>query len=660
MKTLALLATSVLLNAASADTIPLTDLDLTRLTQGWGTPQTDRSIEAKPMSVAGRAFERGLGSHAPSVLWIDVNGATRFRSWVGLDDETDGRGSITFKVYADAEPIFDSGVMRHADPARRIDLDLTGVTNLVLITTDAGDGRDYDHADWGEAEFEFEGEPPAASSPAAEETVILTPPPPPQPRINAPPVFAVRPGSPFLFRIPCTGERPIAFEADQLPEGLELDPLTGIIAGVIKDRTRCTHEVTLRAVNRHAETERRFRIVVGDTLALTPPMGWNSWYIHYNRVTDADMRAAADVMIDSGMADFGYSYVNIDDCWMVSPISSSTELGGDARNPDGTIRANARFPDMKGLADYIHSKGLKAGLYTSPGPMTCAGFEGAHDHEEIDARTFAEWGYDFLKYDWCSYGQVATGEGRERLIAPYRKMHDILLTLDRDIVHNLCQYGMGNVWEWGAEVGHCWRTTGDLGHQETFIPIGLANAQHWEHARPGAWNDPDYILIGWVGDAHRMGEGIPTHLTPSEQYTYMTMWSLMAAPLIFSGDMARLDPFTLNILCNHEVIAVNQDTLGRQARIVRQSDDHLILAKPLEDGSTAIGLFNLAEIPLRVGVTWEELDLAEAQHLRDPWPQQDLGVHEDGFEDLLNRHASRMLILRPVTGSTRPPETDAD
>ena len=482
-----------------------------------------------------------------------------------------------------------------------------------------------------------------------EEAVILTPPASHEPRINGPLAYGVRPGSPFLYRIPCTGDRPIQFSAKNLPAGLTLDAQSGIITGNIS--TAGTNLVTLIAHNARGKAKREFRIIVGNTLALTPPMGWNSWYIHYNRVSDALMRQSADQMISSGMADYGYQYVNIDDCWM--------KKKGDEpyREADGTLLPNARFPDMKDLADYIHGKGLKAGLYTSPGPWTCGGYTGAYQHEAQDAQRFAEWGFDFLKYDWCSYSQIfKTGDPRltntvsmqeAKGVAgykfPYELMSGELQKLNRDIVFNLCQYGKAEVWKWGGNVGNSWRTTGDLGLARGatlpgFYKIGFSNAQHWEYARPGAWNDPDYILIGWVGDAHGMGEGTRTTLTPNEQYSYMSLWSLMAAPLIFSGDMAKLDPFTLNVLCNSEVIDVDQDPLGRQAKILRQTDSEFVLVKELEDGSKAVGLFNLGEDPAKLSISWAELGISGRQEVRDVWRQKDLGKFRKEFQTEVPRH----------------------
>ncbi|MBN1588532.1 MAG: hypothetical protein JW888_03365 [Pirellulales bacterium] len=477
--------------------------------------------------------------------------------------------------------------------------------------------------------------------------LVLTPKPAPAPRINGPTVYGCRPGRPFLYRVPCTGTRPIEFTADELPETLRLDAASGIITGNAP-ATRGTYRVTLKARNAHGEDARPLRLVVGDQLALTPPMGWNSWYIHYSRVTERHMREAADAMIASGMADFGYQYVNVDDCW--------TKRKGDEpyRDKDGRLLTNAKFPDIKAMVDYIHSKGLKAGTYTSPGPWTCARYVGAYGHEKQDAARLAEWGFDFLKYDWCSYGSYKHNQDLNVLKKPYLLMGNLLKTADRDIVFNLCQYGMGDVWKWGGQVGgNCWRTTHDLGLTAAgrlpgFYHVGLANARYWQYAKPGQWNDPDYILIGAVGDARTGGRGAPTSLTPNEQYSYMSMWCLMAAPLIFSGDMAQLDQFTLNVLCNAEVIAVDQDALGKQARIVRQSDSELVLAKPLEDGSTAVGLFNLGETPGELSVAWSELGLAGKQVARDPWRQKDLDVAEGKLSARVGRHGVALIRLRPA------------
>ncbi len=635
---------------AQAGTVSLSSLDLTHMSAGWGKAQANVSCTEAPLRIGAATFTNGVGTHAGSEAWVALDGrAERFTAQVGVDRDTDDpKATLEFHVFGDGRPLWQSGLCRAQEPPRACDVALVGVTNLVLLVTDGGDGISFDHGDWADARFRYAGAAPRLVAAPAEPAVVLTPPAPAAPRINGPPVYGVRPGKPFLYRVPVTGERPLTYGAASLPAGLVLDPLSGIITGRVA--AAGTYPVTLTARNARGAAERVLKIVVGPTLALTPPMGWNTWYIHYHRVSDAVMREAADQMLATGMADHGYQYVNIDDCWMMKPGSKDASLNGAPRSPAGDILPNRRYPDMAAMTAYIHARGLKAGLYTSPGPRTCAGYEGAYRHEAADARTFAQWGFDFLKYDWCSYGGVAGGTTREHFVRPYKLMWDELLKQDRDIVHNLCQYGMSQVWEWGGDVGNCWRTTGDLGLEGRgalpgFYAIGLSNARHAAHARPGAWNDPDYILIGWVGDAHGMGEGKPTTLTPNEQYSYMSLWCLMAAPLIFSGDMAKLDAFTLNVLCNHEVIAVDQDALGRQGRIVRQDAGSLVMVKELEDGSRAVGLFGLGPLPARQAVTWAELGVTGRQRVRDLWRQQDLGVCADRCEAVVPRHGVALLRL---------------
>jgi alpha-galactosidase len=385
-----------------AATVRLDELDLSNMSSGWAKPQTNLSITKKSLAIGGVKFEHGVGTHAESYVLIQLDGnATSFHAQVGVDTGvSNSLGSVEFIISGDDRELWRSGVCKKGEAPRECSMQLVGIKSLELEVTDAYDGSKGDHADWADATFEFAGAAPQTvmNVAPAEEAVVLTPPAPHEPRINGPKVYGVRPGSPFLYRIPCTGERPITFSATNLPAGLALDSSSGIITGKIS--TVGTNLVTLVAKNKLGEAQREFCIISGNTLALTPPMGWNSWYIHYNRVTESMMRDAADQMIASGMADFGYLYVNIDDCWM--------KKKGDApyRDTNGAVLPNWNFPDMKGLAEYIHGKGLKAGLYTSPGPWTCGGYVGAYQHEATDARKFAGWGFDFLKYDWCSYGDV--------------------------------------------------------------------------------------------------------------------------------------------------------------------------------------------------------------------------------------------------------------
>ena len=321
---------------------------------------------------------------------------------------------------------------------------------------------------------------------------------------------------------------------------------------------------------------------------------------------------------------------------MVKANSDDPEIGGPTRDADGNVLPNKRFPDMKALTDYIHSKGLRAGIYISPGPTTCAGFEGSYQHEAQDARRFADWGFDFLKYDLCSYSRVMKENSREEHMRPYKLMGDLLKQQDRDMVYNLCQYGNQNVWEWGAEVdGNSWRTAGDIGANPADYSVGftLDGLEKW--VGPGHWNDPDYINIGWLGS--------PTRLSPNEQYTYVTLWSMLAAPLFFSGDMTKLDDFTLSLLTNDEVIDVDQDSLGKQGHRVSRENDTEVWVKDLEDGSKAIGLFNRDEFPHKVTARWTDVGVSGKQMVRDLWRQVDLGTFADSYGVEVPRHGAAMI-----------------
>jgi len=633
---------------SAEETVWLHTLDLTKMRQGWGKPQINRSIREKPLTVGGTVFDKGVGTHAHSSLWIDLaGGSERFLASVGVDDAAGEPASVVFKIYGDGRKLFDSGTMKSNEAAKSVDLDVKGVKNLLLVVTDAGNGITCDHGNWAEARFIVTGAKPRTIVGPQEERFLLTPKPAPAPRINGPTVYGCRPGKPFLYRIPATGTRPMQFAAENLPDGLTLNSQTGIITGRIGQAGE--YGVILKARNEHGSATRGFKIVCGELLALTPPMGWNHWYAHYGRITDRMMREAADVMISSGMADVGYQYVNIDDCWMNCEKNDDPMRVGPFRDAQGNLLPNTHFPDMKALADYIHSKGLKAGLYTSPGPRTCAGYAGAYKHEARDARQFADWGYDFLKYDWCSYGDIVKGDHRiETYKKPYRLMGDLLKQQERDIVFNLCQYGMGKVWEWGAEVGgHCWRTAGDLGFElDRIFDVALENAKHAKYSRPGSWNDPDYIQIGYIGDARTGGLPTPCPMTPNEQYSFMSLWCLMAAPLFYSGDMSRLDEFTINVLCNAEVIEVDQDPLGQCARVIPLSDDTFAMVKDLEDGGKAVGLFNRGETATTVAATFSQLGLKGKHAARDLWRQEDLGTVQGELTAPIARHGTLMLRLR--------------
>ncbi len=481
----------------------------------------------------------------------------------------------------------------------------------------------------------------AGTTMAADDRVVLTPKPGPGPRINGAKVFGVRPGNPCLYTIAATGERPMQFSADGLPLGLILDEQTGRITGNVKEAG--IYPIVLTAKNSKAEARRNFKLVVGDQIALTPPMGWNSWNCFAHAVTAEKVQAAAKAMVESGLINHGWQYINIDDFWQIHKDSKDPTLQGPQRAQDGRILPNPRFPDMKVLAGEVHQLGLKIGLYSSPGPWTCGGCVGSYKHEELDARQYAEWGFDYLKHDWCSFGGCPEAKQPDGRKQPYVLMGEMLKKQNRDIVFSLCQYGMGNVWEWGGSVGgNCWRTTGDITDTwASMAGIGFSQAGHEKYAKPGNWNDPDMLVVGRLG----WGKVRPSRLTADEQYTHISLWCLLASPLLIGCDMTQLDDFTLGLLTNDEVIEVNQDPLGRQAGRVAKEGDLEVWAKDMEDGSKAVGLFNRGNTNAPVTARWKDLGLTAPQKVRDLWRQKDFAVARDEFRAEIPSHGCLLVRM---------------
>lgn len=456
--------------------------------------------------------------------------------------------------------------------------------------------------------------------------------------IHGPRIIGASPGKPFLFRIPATGAGPLKFSARNLPKGLALDPNTGIISGSLEKAGETVVDLTVS--NAGGMSTRKLKIIgAKNKLALTPPLGWNSWNAWGRQVDDAKMRAAADAMVSSGLASFGYCYVNIDDCWQ------------GKRDANDVLQPNEKFPDMKALADYVHARGLKLGIYSSPGPLTCAKFEGSYGHEVIDAQTWAEWGIDFLKYDWCGYRLIANPSSpvkqskdnphafqRQVYMLPYAYMGEIIQSQPRDIVYSLCQYGMGDVWEWGASVGgNLWRTTYDI--KDTWSQmseLGFVQVNYADYAGPGHWNDPDILCVGRIG----WGKPRATRLTPIEQVTHITIWSILPAPLLIGCDLTALDQFTFDLLTNEEVLDVNQDPLGKPARRVAAGSDWEVWARPLWDGTIAAAAFNRGAVQKRLAINWGDIGVQGSQPVRDLWLKKDLGEHAESISADVPAHGT--------------------
>lgn len=496
---------------------------------------------------------------------------------------------------------------------------------------------------------------------------ILTPPPPHTPRINGAKVFGARPGARFLFSVPASGDRPMTFSAQGLPKGLKIDSRTGLISGCVK--TPGEYRVLICAKNALGENSRELRIRIGDRIALTPPMGWNSWNCWARDVTQEQVLASARAMVEKGLVNHGWTYINIDDGWQ-----------GKRGGKYNAILPNEKFPDMKALSDEVHAMGLKLGIYSTPWIGTYAAHigsysdnpdgvnqwikEGKHNQNyryekeggdywkdrkevyrhgsysfvEADAKQWAEWEVDYLKYDW-----------NPNDLYHVKEMHDALRATDRDIVYSLSNsapYGDAPLW---VQYSDCWRTTGDIRDTwKSISSIGFAQQKWAPFCGPGHWPDADMLVVGLVGWGPKLHY---TKLTADEQYTHMSLWAMLASPLLIGCDMARMDEFTRSLLSNDEVIEVNQDPLGVQAVPIWEKGDHVIYVKHLEDGAMAVGLFNKSLEPAVIGFGIKQIGLRGAQTVRDLWRQKDLEITNDKFSAEVPPHGVILLKLYP--GNTK-------
>ncbi len=498
---------------------------------------------------------------------------------------------------------------------------------------------------------------------------ILTPPAPATPRINGAKVFGARPGSKFLYRVPCTGERPMKFSASGLPKGLSIDPEKGLITGVVKKPGEYPVEIT--ASNSKGTTTRLLTIKIGDEVALTPPLGWSSWNCWGLLIDEGLVRETAASMVDNDLINYGWSYVNIDDGWQ--------GLRGGKHN---AIQPNPeKFTDMKKLADELHSEGMRLGIYSAPWVGTYAGFigsysdnpegryewtvrdslpslqeawparyynwrNGKHSFVANDVKQWEDWGIDYLKYDWTP-----------NQLYYVKEMIDALRSTDRDIL-----FGMSNAAHWGdapqwARYPNCYRTTGDI--RDTWgnmSRIGFQQQDKWAPLNvPGHWADADMMVIGvvgWDGELHH------SRLTPDEQYTHVSLWTILASPMFLGCDMQQLDDFTLSLLRNNEIIEVHQDELGYQGFPFFKDNRSVVYAKPLVDGSMAVGLFNYGDTPLDMVISPSDFGIRGQQKIRDLWRQKDVWEKEAKEKFTANVAPHGVVMIKIYPGNNRGEEPD--
>lgn len=496
----------------------------------------------------------------------------------------------------------------------------------------------------------------------------LTPPIAETPSINGAKIFGATPGNPVLIKIPVSGKKPVAFKAKSLPKGLVLDKNKGIISGSIKKKG--TYPITIEASNEKGKTSKTISLVIGDTICLTPPMGWNSWYSYSVSVYQEGILNIARLLVDTGLADHGWTYVNLDDCWQ-----------GDRNSPDKSLQSNPEtFPNMKAMCDTIHDMGLKVGLYSSPWIGTYAGFrggsipnkegdysaisvpedkrmnpyqifgpfpgvmnKGSHFGEtcmmEQDAKQWAKWGFDYVKMDWQP-NDVPTTE----------KIHNYLAKSGRDIVLSLSNAAPYENMEGLSKFANLTRTTGDIRDTWPSISsIGFSQEAWQKFTKPGHWPDPDMLQVGSLGVPNEKNmKFTPSKLTPDEQITQVSLWSILSAPLIISSDLANIDDFTLGLLTNDDIIAVNQDSAGNPAKLSVNRDGLQVWTKKLANGSTATVFINTKNEKAVFEVDLDkEMAIKGNNQIRDMWKRKNLGTVSGKFSVEINPHGSAAFLLTP-------------
>ena len=638
----------------------LDDLKIKTFSEGIPSVSQKKNQAGDSIFIAGKYFERGIGVQSVSVLSFLLNGkAEQFSAMVGADDKGNKNMKVQFYVLGDQKILFESGDMKVGDAAKKVNVDLSGIQRMGLLVTvsldDEGYGKTY--SEWANAKIVMlEGNVPM-NIPNTDEKYILTPPPTKTPKITSSKIVGATPGNPVLYTITATGERPIRFSAMNLPIGLSLDESTGIISGKLMKKG--TYITSLLAKNALAEDQNQLKIVIGDTIALTPPIGWNGWNSWARNIDQEKVIASANAMVKMGLNNHGWTYINIDDAWQ-----------GQRGGKFNALQPNEKFPKFKEMIQTIHSKGLKLGVYSTPWISSYAGYAGAssdfekgeypdsvknnkrayrrvgkYRFEMEDARQMAEWGVDYLKYDW-----------RIELNSAER-MSEALKKSGRDIffsISNSAPFDHAKDW---ARVANAWRTGPDIRDSWLSLYISAFTTDKWApFGSPGHWNDPDMLILGNVTtgtDLH------PTRLTPDEQYSHVTIFSLLAAPLLIGCPIEQLDEFTMNLLTNDEVIEVDQDPLGKPGRLVAEENGVKIWLKQLEDGSFAIGLFNIAdygktpqsyfrwgnEMAKPFTFDFAKIGLNGKWKLRDLWRQKDLGEFERSFKTEIRHHGVVMLKM---------------
>ncbi len=644
--------------AQNSKIVWLDDLTIKSFSEGIPSVSAKTNAGGDSIRMNGKLFKHGIGVSSTSVLSFFLDGhATEFSAIVGVDDKGVKDLPLKFYVICDRKVLFESGEMNLGDEPKTVKVNLLGIKRLGLLVTIEEKGFNRSYSNWANAQFVMKDDFIPQNTPNSDEKYILTPQPDRKPKINSPKLFGARPNNPFLYTIAATGQRPMRFSVKNLPKGLTVDAKTGIITGKINQKG--IYSTVLIAKNELGEATKALKIIIGDTIALTPPIGWNGWNSWARNIDQEKVIASADAMVKMGLNQHGWTYINIDDAWQ-----------GQRGGQFNAIQPNEKFPKFKEMVDYVHGLGLKVGVYSTPMITSYAGYIGGssdsengkitdsiknnkrafryvgkYHFEQNDAQQMATWGIDYLKYDWRI--EVPSAE----------KMSVALKNSGRDIVYSISNSApFANVKDW-VRFTNTYRTGPDIRDSWLSLYVSAFTLDKWSpYGGHGHWLDPDMMILGNVTTGTSLH---PTRLTPDEQYSHVSLFSLLSAPLLIGCPIEQLDAFTLNLLTNDEVIEINQDPLGKSARLVLEENGVQIWQKPLEDGSYAIGLFNVGDYTktpesyLRWGdekakpftLDFNKIGLKGKFQLRDVWQQKDLGNFENLYKTEIKHHGVVLLKI---------------
>ena len=649
------------LQAQNTTTIFLDDLDVKKYSEGIQSVVTKTNMRGDSMLINRKHYKHGIGVESTSVIPFYIKGqATSFSCTIGADDKANKLIPLTFFILGDGKILYQSPEMIQGDPAISVEVDLKGIQRMGLLVTGRGSGYPKNLGNWADPKITLTKGFVPEKIPNNGNRYILTPPSSPKPRINSPALYGATPGNPVFYTIFASGQKPMEFDASNLPNSLTIDKKTSIITGKIDQRGN--YKVTLQAKNALGIAKKTLEIKIGDTISLTPPIGWNGWNSWARLIDQGKVMASAKAMVNKGLKDHGWAYINIDDAWQGS-------RGGKYNG----IQANEKFPSFAAMVDSVHSMGLKVGLYSSAHITTYAGyvggsspiptgilpdsiknnkrawrFVGPYKFDENDAKQWADWGIDYLKYDW-------------RIEVPSTiRMQQALLKSGRDIHFSISNSApFANASDW-AKLTNSFRTGPDIRDSWTSLFISAFTLDKWApFGGHGHWLDPDMMIIGNVTTGSQMH---PTRLTPDEQYSHVSIFSLLAAPLLIGCPIEQLDDFTLGLLTNDEIIEVNQDPLGISARLVQEKNGVQVWKKPLSDGSFALGFFYTEEFgktpqtyfhwenekPIAFTVDLNSLGLTKNYQLRDVWQQKNLGKIKNQISMTIPHHGVKFYKLSPV------------